>query len=138
VEEVAVGSFLDVDPTRADPIWRQIEDGVRRLAASGRLPEGTSVPSVRELARELRINPATVAKAYRRLVDDGVLEVRRGEGTFVADRPPDRRRADRQALLQDGAGRFTALAHELGASLDESIKAIRRQWPEAVEDTDGS
>jgi GntR family transcriptional regulator len=137
VAEVVVGSFLDVDPTRADPIWRQIEDGVRRLAASGRLPTGTTVPSVRELAREHRINPATVAKAYRRLVDDGILEVRRGEGTFVADRSPASRRLDRKALLADGAGRFAALAHELGADLEESMDAIRHEWPEGVEDADG-
>ena len=63
--------MLSVDPRDARPIWRQIEDGMRRLVASGALPVGTAVPSVRELARELRINPATVSKAYQRLTADG-------------------------------------------------------------------
>ena len=78
---------LAIDPTDAVPIWKQIEDGVRRLVVAGVLAPGAAVPSVRELARELRVNPATVSKAYQRLTDAGVLEVRRGEGTFVADRP---------------------------------------------------
>ena len=69
---------LRIDPTDATPIWSQIEEGLRRLVASGALAPGAVVPSVRDLARELRINPATVAKAYQRLTDAGVLTVRRG------------------------------------------------------------
>ena len=79
---------LQVNPSDATPIWSQIEEGVRRLVASGALAAGSAVPSVRELARDLRVNPATVAKAYQRLTDAGVLSVRRGEGTFVAQTPP--------------------------------------------------
>jgi GntR family transcriptional regulator len=61
---------------------------VRHLVASGALRPGDPLPSVRDLAREQRINPNTVAKAYQRLAEAGVLESRRGEGTFVAERPP--------------------------------------------------
>lgn len=122
--------FLDVNPSDAVPIWRQIEDGVRRLAASGRLPAGTVVPSVRELAREHRINPATVAKAYRRLVDDGVLEVRRGEGTFVADRPPDARRDDRERLLEDAARRYADVARSVGVDRSDAVRVLEGTWEE--------
>ena len=80
--------MLKIDPKDAVPIWRQIEDGVRRLVASGALSPGAAIPSVRDLAKELRVNPATVSKAYQRLSDANVLTVRRGEGTFVADDPP--------------------------------------------------
>jgi GntR family transcriptional regulator len=76
---------LHIDPTAAEPIWHQIENGFRRLIASQALSRGEPLPSVRDLARELRINPATVAKAYRRLCDAGVLTVRRGQGTYVYD-----------------------------------------------------
>ena len=55
---------LSVDTRSPEPLWSQIESGVRRLVASRALPPGTPLPSVRDLARELRINPATVAKAY--------------------------------------------------------------------------
>ena len=79
---------LSVDPSDAVPLWKQIEENVRRLVASGALRPGAAVPSVRDLARDLSINPATVAKGYQRLVDAGILSVKRGEGTFVADKPP--------------------------------------------------
>jgi GntR family transcriptional regulator len=79
---------LHVNPADSTPIWSQIEEGIRRLVASGAISPGTAVPSVRDLARELSINPATVAKAYQRLAESGVLTVKRGEGTYVSDRPP--------------------------------------------------
>ena len=82
---------LSVDPSDAVPLWKQIEENVRRLVASGALRPGAAVPSVRDLARDLSINPATVAKGYQRLVDAGILAVKRGEGTFVADKPPGAR-----------------------------------------------
>ena len=79
---------LHIDPRDARPIWRQIEEGVQHLVARGALPAGALVPSVRDLARELQVNPATVSKAYQRLTDAGVLAVRRGDGTYVSDAPP--------------------------------------------------
>src|SRR5215470_11489676 len=105
---------LRIDPKDATPIWSQIEEGIRRLVASGALAAGGAVPSVRELARELRVNPATVAKAYQRLCDAGVLAVRRGEGTFVAAEPPALPRAERTRELRDGAVRYASLGVTLG------------------------
>lgn len=126
-----MATFLDVDPSDAAPIWRQIEDGVRRLAISGRLPAGTAVPSVRELARNLRVNPATVAKAYRRLVDDAVLEVRRGEGTFVADRPDAVRQDDRTQLLEDAARRYADVARSVGVDRADAVGVLEATWEES-------
>ena len=122
--------FLDVDTTAATPIWRQIEDGVRRHVASGRLPVGTAVPSVRELARALRINPATVSKAYRRLTDAGLLTVRRGDGTFVAELPAGDRKEERQRLLADGAAAFSGVARAVGAGRREALRAVEKAWDE--------
>ena len=119
---------LRVDPRDAAPIWRQIEEGLRRLVASRALPAGSPVPSVRDLARDLRVNPATVSKAYQRLVDAGVLAVRRGEGTFVADAPPVLRKQARKELLHEPALRFAALALTAGASLEDSVEALSRAW----------
>jgi GntR family transcriptional regulator len=75
VTQLILHRFLEIDPASAVPIWRQIEDGMRRLVASERLAPGSVVPSVRELARALRVNPATVSKAYRRLTEAGLLTV---------------------------------------------------------------
>jgi GntR family transcriptional regulator len=122
--------FLDVDTSAGTPIWRQIEEGVRRLLASGRLPVGTAVPSVRELARALRINPATVSKAYRRLTDAGLLTVRRGEGTFVAELPTGDRSVERRRLLEHGAEEYSRVARGIGASRDEAVQAMQDAWDE--------
>jgi GntR family transcriptional regulator len=86
------------------------------------------VPSVRELARELRINPATVAKAYQRLTDEGVLAVRRGEGTFVADEPPAMTRAERQRTLREAATRYATTAVTIGAEASEAVQEVRQAW----------
>ena len=119
---------LRVDPSDAVPIWKQIEDGVRRLVASAAVEPGTAVPSVRELARTLRVNPATVAKAYQRLADAGVLAVRRGEGTFVADASPAMRAAERQQEIGAAAARFVTIARTIGASRDEAVYGVERAW----------
>ena len=120
--------MLRIDPSDATPIWSQIEDGVRRLVASGALKPGAAVPSVRELAKDLRVNPATVAKAYQRLTDAGILTVRRGDGTYVADAPPAMSRAERARIVGEAAGRFADLASTLGVSQEEAEDALRAAW----------
>ena len=119
---------LHVDFASATPIWSQLEDGLRRLIASSALPAGGSVPSVRELARDLRVNPATVAKAYQRLADAGVLTVRRGEGTFVADAPPAMARGERTRVLRDGANRYAVLAASIGAAPGDAQDELAQAW----------
>ncbi len=119
---------LRVDPRDAVPIWKQIEHGLRRLVASGSLEPGGAVPSVRDLSRDLRVNPATVAKAYQRLADAGVLAVRRGEGTYVAEAPPSLARGERSRILNDGATRYASLAVTVGANPDEAVDELREAW----------
>lgn len=118
--------MLNVDPTDAVPIWRQIEDEVRRLIALGALAPNGPVPSVRDLARELRVNPATVSKAYQRLTMDGVLVVRRGEGTFVSESVPVPNRSERKESLQYAADKFVGLALTLGATSREIESEVAR------------
>ena len=116
---------LRIDPTDASPIWRQIEEGLQRLVASGALAPGAAVPSVRDLAKELQVNPATVAKAYQRLADAGIFAVKRGEGTFVADSPPVMRKTERSRALREAAMRYAIVASTIGATMDETIKELR-------------
>ena len=129
--------LLHVDPGDAVPIWRQIEDGVRHLVAANTLKPGNAVPSVRELARQLKVNPATVAKAYQRLTADGALEVRRGEGTFVAERPAGAQAAERKRILKAGAARFVEAARSMGVREEEAIAAISAAWREINDAADG-
>lgn len=117
--------MLRIDPSDAVPIWKQIEEGVRLLVASGSLAAGDPVASVREMARTLRVNPLTVQKAYRRLAETGLLIVRRGEGTFVAPDPPRLDAVARAERLADAAMRFASLSKTLGAEEDEMLDAVR-------------
>jgi GntR family transcriptional regulator len=119
---------LRIDPKDPAPIWSQIEEGVRRLVASSALAPGAAIPSVRDLARELNVNPATVAKAYQRLTEAGVLEVRRGDGTYVAQAPPPMSRSERSKILRDAATRYASLASTLGIDEDEAAKALVAAW----------
>lgn len=116
---------LRIDPADAAPIWRQIEEGLRRLVASGTLIAGEAVPSVRDLAKELSVNPATVAKAYQRLVDAGILMVKRGEGTFVAENRPVMGLMERKQLLRESAVRYATTVITIGASTEEAVEELK-------------
>lgn len=120
--------MIRIAPSDPAPIWNQIEEGVRRLVASGALRPGAAVPSVRDLARELNVNPATVAKAYQRLTEAGVLTVRRGEGTYVSDAPPSMSRTERARALREAAARYASFAATLGAEEPEAAEALAAAW----------
>ena len=125
-----------VDPKDAVPIWRQIEIGLRRLVASGALAPGAAVPSMRDLAQELGVNPMTVSKAYQRLADAGVVETRRGEGTFVAARPP-RSRGERGRDLRQEADRYASAAATLDASEEEAAQELKAAFGRLRRETGG-
>ena len=127
---MAPATRIQVDPELPTPIWSQIEESVRHLVASGALRPGDPLPSVRDLAREQRINPNTVAKAYQRLAEAGVVESRRGEGTFVAERPPAMPHAEQARVLREGATRLATLAVNLGATQAETVSALHAAWPD--------
>jgi GntR family transcriptional regulator len=121
-----------INPTDPAPIWRQIEDGVRRLIILGALQPGAAVPSVRDLARDLRVNPNTVARAYQRLTDAGVLAVKRGEGTFVADAPSQPRKSERNEMLREAASRYAGTAINAGASVDDAVSELESSYQRLV------
>jgi len=113
-----------IDPADPVPIWRQIEEGVRRLINLGALHPGAAVPSMRDLARDLRVNPNTVARAYTRLIESGVLTVKRGEGTYVADQPSQPKKSERNEALRDGAMRYAGTAIAVGVALDDAVDEL--------------
>lgn len=125
-------SRLYIDPRAAEPIWHQIENGFRRLIASQALSRGAPLPSVRDLAKELGINPATVAKAYRSLCDAGVLTVRRGQGTYVSDAVPKFTKAQRDRQLTEAAERYASIALTMGATREESQANVDSAWARLV------
>jgi GntR family transcriptional regulator len=124
--------LFDINPTDAAPIWRQIEEGMRRMIALGALKPGDTVPSVRELAQQLRVNPNTVARAYQRLTEHGVFAVRRGEGTFVADEPSQPKKSERNEALRDASSRYAGTAISVGASLGDAVDELNNSYDKLV------
>jgi len=109
------------DPT---PIYAQLERSIRFSIAIERLRVGEQLPTVRQLAVELKINANTVARVYADLERAGLLETRRGIGTFVRVRdtsPLAKRGATRQKQLRNLAQRFIAEAYSLGFSIDDLL-----------------
>lgn len=115
--------LITIDPADPRPIYVQIMDEVRRALVIGTLAADDLLPSVRQLAVELRVNPNTVAQAYRELERDGVVHMKRGQGTFVSDFSVNGKQ--RKALARDVAVRALRDAHRNGVSADELIKAIQ-------------
>ena len=123
-----------INPTDPAPIWRQIEEGMRRLIALGALSPGAAVPSVRDLARDLRVNPNTVARAYQRLTEGGVLTVKRGEGTYVSDQPSQPRKGQKSEMLREAATRYASAAIAAGVEVDEAKDALEQAFNRVVRD----
>ena len=112
--------WLTVDPTDPLPLYAQLERGIRAAIASGRLKEGDRLPTVRQLAVDLRVNANTVAKVYLELERAGVLETRRGVGTFIRETPaPRSRKRERDTQLRTLFDHFVSQAAQLGYSPSE-------------------
>src|SRR5215212_11940274 len=101
---------------------------MRRMISLGTLAPGDAVPLVRDLARDLRVNPNTVARAYQRLTDAGVFAVRRGEGTFVAEAPVQLKKSERNETLRDAATRYAGTALAVGAELNEAATELEQSF----------
>ncbi len=109
--------FDSVNPKSGLPIYLQITEQIRRGVAAGILLPGDQLPSVRELAARLLVNPNTVARVYRDLERDGLLETRRGQGTFVGAEAVSMAEGERRRLI---TGQLRAVARDVRAfGLDE-------------------
>lgn len=105
-------SLFSIATGSSEPIYRQLVEQVRRLAAAGQLKPGDAMPSVREIAQALALNPMTVSKAYGLLEMEGVLARRRGLGMVVADFAPAQP-AERAELLRPALERAAREARQL-------------------------
>jgi GntR family transcriptional regulator len=113
------------------PVYRQLIDQVRGGIASGALTAGDQLPTVRQLAVDLEINPNTVMRAYRELELGGVLETHQGTGTFIANKKIERSSAERDRQLTQLAGEFAARVGAAGLALEDLIERLRDLMPNA-------
>ncbi|OLD42157.1 MAG: hypothetical protein AUI63_08875 [Gemmatimonadetes bacterium 13_1_40CM_2_60_3] len=120
--------MFDVDSRSPTPIYAQLDRAIRAAIATGELHQGAQLPTVRQLAVDLTINANTVARVYAQLERDGILETRRGVGTFVRDSPsPQVARAHRERELRELIRRFIGDAAMLGFTLPELISQLRHE-----------
>lgn len=116
--------LLRIDPSSAEPLFEQIAFAIKSAVARGDAVAGDRLPSVRELARELAINPNTVVRAYEQLEAEGVVVRRQGAGCFLTDRGRELATAARRRQLQDLMRRAATEAFHLGFSADEARRAL--------------
>ncbi|MGZ4982722.1 MAG: GntR family transcriptional regulator [Chthoniobacterales bacterium] len=112
----------------SQPIYRQLRDGVVHMILDGALNEGDPLPSVRNVAAENRVNPLTVLKAYQELVDEQLVETRRGLGMFVnAGARSLLLKGEREKFLRDEWPRVAAKIRRLGLTQKELDAAVARR-----------
>src|SRR6202011_3533874 len=127
------GALMDPQWDDSVPIYRQLRDRVVAMILEGALKEGDPLPSVRAVAAEFRLNPLTVLKGYQQLVDEQLVEKRRGRGMYVsvgaaaALRPDERRR-----FLESDGPKVRATIARLGLSVEDLLQAPTAPTPGAA------
>jgi GntR family transcriptional regulator len=132
VDERQVGSlkfYLDL----SQPLYEQILQQMRSAIAKGEIALGEKIPSVREMAHALKVNPNTVSRAYQELERDGLTETRRGQGTFITT-SQERVERFRTELMQRVVEEFLEKMQSLGYSWDEIERCLQDKKKEATAD----
>jgi GntR family transcriptional regulator len=117
--------MFHIRPESGEPIYFQLIRQIKHAATSGILKSGDQMPTVRDLAAQLVINPNTVARAYRELVRDGVLTATQGGGTFVKMEPQPLVRTERERRLEPFILQLVAEARVLGISDENLLRQIK-------------
>ena len=116
---------ISIDPQDATPIYAQLERSLRAAIATGRMQPGDQLPTVRQLAVELRVNANTVARVYAELERAGVIETRRGVGSFISATPAEARPPrEYERRLRAFVTRVLADADAAGFTVDEITAAL--------------
>jgi GntR family transcriptional regulator len=114
-----------IDPQSGVPFYRQIIDQIQFAIADGRLGCGDRLPTVRQLAVDLKINPNTVARAYQELEIKGVVSTQMGTGTFIGDEKIEISELERQRMLDQISTELLSRAASYGLTLSEVLGALR-------------
>src|SRR5437016_5006137 len=119
--------LVSIDARDATPIYAQLERGLRAAIATGRLRPGDQLPTVRQLAVDLRVNANTVARVYAELERAGVIETRRGVGSFVSAQRAAAPAEERVRQLRDFVTRVLAEADRVGFDIDDITRELNTQ-----------
>jgi GntR family transcriptional regulator len=120
--------LIDIDVHGGVPIYRQVIEQVKRLILTGHMGEGEQLESVANLSSRLKVNPMTISKAYGHLVQEGLVERRRGVGLFVARLPDDMEKSIKTAVLQEAVRKAASLAVQMEISQKEAKSLFAEQF----------
>jgi GntR family transcriptional regulator len=112
------------------PVYRQLIDQVQAAVASGFLSVGEQLPTVRQVAVDLAINPNTVSRAYREMEIRGALDTQQGTGTFIADKKIELSKGERERQLTQLVDEFVSRAGAAGFTVKQLVKALRQLSPD--------
>lgn len=118
--------ILHLDPDSPVPPYEQLRAQITTMVATGVVPAGTRLPSIRQLARDLGIATATVARAFRELERDQTISTRGRHGSFVLDAPARVAAAERERRLAEAARSFAVQTRQLGADPEQALRHVRR------------
>jgi len=124
---------LQIDDHAGMPVYRQVLDQIKYYIASGILKPGDRLPSIRELAQTLAINPTTVVRVYGDLEHEGVIEMQHGRGAFVTTRSFRMTSAQRERKIRELARRLVVEAAQMGAPASQVLKAVEEELEELCE-----
>src|ERR1041385_2531370 len=118
---------LHIDPHSGLPVYRQMIDQIKYYIASGTLKEGDQLPSVRELAQRLTVNPTTVVKAYNELEHEQVIELRHGKGAFVAQPNTTASEFQKDKVVRRLARQLAVESQQIGADHDFVTRILNEE-----------
>jgi GntR family transcriptional regulator len=118
---------IHVSPNDGVPIYQQIVNQIRYLAAAGRLEAGEQLPPVRKLAEQVLVNPNTIARAYRELEQAGIVEARQGSGSFISTKVSPLSRRERTRILNERIDMLLAEASQMDIDVETLIKLLRQR-----------
>lgn len=118
---------FSIDHKSGVPFYRQVIEQIKFGIANGELGPGDRLPTVRQLAVDLSINPNTVVRAYRELEIEGILDTQQGSGTFVGNERPEIDRLEKQRMLDQIVTDLMARAASYGLTIDDVLAALRQR-----------
>jgi GntR family transcriptional regulator len=124
--------LLNIDPHTGLPVYRQVIDQIKYYIASGTLKPGDQLPSVRELAQRLTINPTTVVKAYSELEHEQVIEIRHGKGAFVATPNLMASEFQKDKVVRRLARQLAVEAQQIGADHEFVTRVLNEEWDHLI------
>ncbi len=119
---------LHIDPHSGLPVYRQMIDQIKYYIASGTLKPADQLPSVRELAQQLSVNPTTVVKTYAELQHEGVIEIRHGKGAFVTANRTPFAEFEKEKVVRRLARQLVVESIQMGAEFDLVERSVREEW----------